>query len=163
MRGRELRRRDRRDAGRRPRVRRRRHRSHADRARVDEVVADCGVPHVLVNNAALDSPPDAPAEEVGPFEDYRRGAFDAVMDVNVKGTLLCLPGRRRAMAERAVARSSTSRPIYGMLSPRQELYEFRRARRRDVLQAGRLLGLEVRAFCNLTRYLATYWAKTACA
>ena len=37
-------------------------------ARSTSVVAEWGVPHVLVNNAALDSPPDAPAEEVGPFE-----------------------------------------------------------------------------------------------
>src|SRR5262249_36727907 len=34
------------------------------------VIAEHGVPHLLVNNAALDSPPDAPAEEVGPFETY---------------------------------------------------------------------------------------------
>src|SRR5688572_16063653 len=56
---------------------------------VDDVAAEWGVPHVLVNNAALDSPPDAPAEEVGSFEEYPEAAFDAVMDVNVKGTLLC--------------------------------------------------------------------------
>ena len=30
------------------------------------VVDDWGVPHLLVNNAGLDSPPDAPVEEVGP-------------------------------------------------------------------------------------------------
>src|SRR4051812_28960629 len=29
-----------------------------------------GAPHALVNNAALDSPPGAPASENGPFEDY---------------------------------------------------------------------------------------------
>jgi 3-oxoacyl-[acyl-carrier protein] reductase len=56
---------------------------------LDELVAEWGIPHVLVNNAALDSPPDAPAEEVGPFEDYPEASFDAVMDVNVKGTFLC--------------------------------------------------------------------------
>src|ERR1051325_10311398 len=54
----------------------------------EEVVQDWGVPHVLVNAAALDSPPDAPAEEVGPFESYPEDSFDQVMDVNVKGTFL---------------------------------------------------------------------------
>ncbi|HEY5873216.1 MAG TPA: SDR family NAD(P)-dependent oxidoreductase, partial [Gaiellaceae bacterium] len=55
---------------------------------VDDVAAEWGVPHVLVNNAGLDSPPDAPAEDVGSFEEYPEAAFDPVMDVNVKGTLL---------------------------------------------------------------------------
>jgi len=57
---------------------------------LDEVVGEWGVPHVLVNNAALDSPPDAPAEEVGPFENYPEASFDAVMDVNVKGVVFTL-------------------------------------------------------------------------
>ena len=54
----------------------------------EEVAQEWGVPHVLVNAAALDSPPDAPAEEVGPFESYPERSFDQVMDVNVKGTFL---------------------------------------------------------------------------
>ena len=53
-----------------------------------EIEAEWGVPHLLVNNAALDSPPDAPVAEVGPFEDFPESSFDAVMDVNVKGTLI---------------------------------------------------------------------------
>src|SRR5262245_1493596 len=64
-----------------------------DRAAIEaalrDVVSEWGVPQLLVNNAALDSPPDAPAEEVGPFETYPEASFDEVMAVNVKGTLLC--------------------------------------------------------------------------
>ena len=67
-----------------------------------------GVPHVLVNNAGLDSPPDAPAEEVGPFEEYPEAAFDAVMDVNVKGTLLCCQSSAARWHAEAAGRSSTS-------------------------------------------------------
>ena len=44
-----------------------------DRASIEaaerEVESMWGAPHLLVNNAALDSPPDAPAEEVGPVRD----------------------------------------------------------------------------------------------
>ena len=36
------------------------------------VVSEWGAPHLLVNNAALDSPPDAPPEEVGPSRRTRR-------------------------------------------------------------------------------------------
>ena len=39
-------------------------------AATERVIAEHGVPHLLVNNAALDSPPDAPPDEVGPFETY---------------------------------------------------------------------------------------------
>src|SRR5262249_37320413 len=64
-----------------------------DRAAVsralEAVVSELGLPPLLVNNAGLDSPPDAPASEVGLFEDVPEAAFDSVMDVNVKGALLC--------------------------------------------------------------------------
>ena len=41
-------------------------------AGLETINASWGAPHALVNNAALDSPPGAPAEENGPFERYRR-------------------------------------------------------------------------------------------
>src|SRR5262249_9460688 len=73
-----------------------------DRASIEAApgrgVAEHGVRPLLVNNAALDSPPDAPAEEVGPFETYPEASFDQVMSVNVKGTLLCCQVIGAAMA-----------------------------------------------------------------
>src|SRR5690242_11652294 len=57
-------------------------------AALGTVVAEWGDLHVLVNAAAIDTRPDAPAEEVGPFEDFPEELFDRVMDVNVKGVLL---------------------------------------------------------------------------
>ncbi|MGZ8741172.1 MAG: SDR family NAD(P)-dependent oxidoreductase, partial [Gaiellaceae bacterium] len=74
-----------------------------DRSAIERAVAELpDVPHVLVNAAALDSPPDAPAEEVGPFEDYPSELFDEVMQVNVKGTLFACQviGARMADAGR---------------------------------------------------------------
>lgn len=67
---------------------------------VDGVVRELGVPQLLINNAGLDSPPDAPADEVGPFEEYPEAAFDAVMDVNVKGTFLTSRAALRGMIRR---------------------------------------------------------------
>src|SRR5688572_8225834 len=58
-----------------------------------------GTPHALINNAALDSPPGAPAEENGPFETYPEASFDRVLDVNVKGVFLCCQVVGGAMAE----------------------------------------------------------------
>jgi NAD(P)-dependent dehydrogenase (short-subunit alcohol dehydrogenase family) len=124
----------------------------------DEVVEELGVPHVLVNAAALDSPPDAPAEEVGPFESYPEESFDQVMDVNVKGTFLTsqVVGARMAAEGRGSIVNISS--VYGMLSPVQELYEFRRRGGEQFFKPV-AYSVSKSALYNLTRYLATYWAK----
>jgi NAD(P)-dependent dehydrogenase (short-subunit alcohol dehydrogenase family) len=128
-------------------------------AALQEVVREWGVPHALVNAAALDSPPDAPAEEVGPFESYPEQSFDEVMNVNVKGTFLScqvVGGRMAAEGRGSIVNISS---IYGMLSPVQDLYEFRR---RDGEEFFKPIAYSVSksALYNLTRYLATYWAKS---
>jgi NAD(P)-dependent dehydrogenase (short-subunit alcohol dehydrogenase family) len=133
-----------------------------DRASIEaataDVVAEWGAPHLLVNNAALDSPPDAPPEEVGPFETYPEASFDEVMDVNVKGVVLCCQVVGTAMAEAGRGSIVNVSSVYGLLSPPQDLYEFRR-------QAGETFfkpvaySVSKSAILNLTRYLATYWAK----
>ena len=125
---------------------------------LEELVGEWGVPHLLVNNAALDSPPDAPAEEVGPFEDYPEAAFDAVMDVNVKGTLLCCQVVGGAMAKERRGSIVNVSSVYGLLSPPQDLYEFRRARGETYYKPV-AYAVSKAAVLNLTRYLATYWAK----
>jgi NAD(P)-dependent dehydrogenase (short-subunit alcohol dehydrogenase family) len=116
------------------------------------------VPHVLVNNAGLDSPPDAPVEEVGPFEDYPEASFDAVMDVNVKGTLLCCQVVGGAMAREGRGSIVNVSSVYGLLSPVQDLYAFRRDRGETFVKPV-AYSVSKSAILNLTRYLATYWAK----
>jgi NAD(P)-dependent dehydrogenase (short-subunit alcohol dehydrogenase family) len=134
-----------------------------DRAALEEaereVEAEWGVPHLLVNNAALDSPPDAPAEEVGPFETYPEASFDAVMDVNVKGTFLCCQVVGAAMAREGRGSIVNVSSIYGLLSPVQNLYEFRRERGETFVKPV-AYSVSKSAVLNLTRYLATYWAKS---
>jgi NAD(P)-dependent dehydrogenase (short-subunit alcohol dehydrogenase family) len=131
-----------------------------DRGAIERATSELpDVPHVLVNAAALDSPPDAPAEEVGPFEDFPSEAFDAVMQVNVKGTLFACQviGARMAEAGRGSIVNVSS--IYGMLSPVQELYDFRRASGETFFKPV-AYSVSKSALYNLTRYLATYWAKS---
>jgi NAD(P)-dependent dehydrogenase (short-subunit alcohol dehydrogenase family) len=125
----------------------------------NEIEHEWGAPHVLVNAAALDSPPDAPPEEVGPVETYPEESFDQVMDVNVKGTFLCCQviGARMAAAGRGSIVNVSS--IYGMLSPVQDLYEFRR-RGGETFFKPVAYSVSKSAVYNLTRYLATYWAKS---
>jgi NAD(P)-dependent dehydrogenase (short-subunit alcohol dehydrogenase family) len=126
-------------------------------AALDAVTGDWGVPHVLVNNAGLDSPPDAPPEEVGRFEDFPEASFDEVMDVNVKGTLLCCQVVGGAMAREGRGSIVNVSSVYGLLSPPQDLYEFRRAQGETFFKPV-AYSVSKSAILNLTRYLATYWA-----
>ncbi len=134
-----------------------------DRAAIEQatnrVVAEWGEPAILVNAAALDSPPDAPPEEVGPLETYPEASFDRVMDVNVKGTFLScqVVGARMAAAKRGAIVNISS--IYGMLSPVQDVYDFRRARGETFFKPV-AYSVSKSALYNLTRYLATYWARS---
>lgn len=134
-----------------------------DRAAIEEalraVEGEWGTPHLLVNNAALDSPPDAPAEEVGPFETYPEDAFDAVMDVNVKGVLLCCQAIGGAMAREGRGSIVNVSSVYGLLSPVQDLYAFRREHGETFVKPV-AYSVSKSAIVNLTRYLATYWAKS---
>jgi NAD(P)-dependent dehydrogenase (short-subunit alcohol dehydrogenase family) len=132
-----------------------------DREAVDgvaaEIEASWGVPHLLVNNAAIDAPPDAPAVEVGPFETYPLAAFDRVMDVNVKGTLVPCQVFGAAMARAGRGSIINVSSVYGLLSPVQELYDFRR-REGETFVKPVSYSVSKSAILNLTRYLATYWA-----
>lgn len=114
------------------------------------------VAYGLINNAALDSPPDAPIEENGPFETYPEASFDRVMDVNVKGVLLACQvlGAQMAAAGRGSIVNVSS--IYGMVSPDQRLYEYRRKSGEPFFKPV-AYSVSKSALFNLTRYLATYW------
>jgi NAD(P)-dependent dehydrogenase (short-subunit alcohol dehydrogenase family) len=117
-----------------------------------------GVPTVLINNAALDSPPSAPPAENGPFETYPEASWDRVLDVNLKGVFLCCQVIGGGMAAAGAGSIINIASIYGSVSPDQSLYEYRRKRGetffKPVAYAASKSGIY-----NLTRYLAVYWAK----
>jgi NAD(P)-dependent dehydrogenase (short-subunit alcohol dehydrogenase family) len=133
-------------------------RSALERA-AGEVEAEWGVPHLLVNNAGLDSPPNAPPEEVGPFETYPEESFDAVMDVNVKGAFLTSQVVGGSMAREGRGSIVNISSIYGLLSPVQDLYAFRREQGETFVKPV-AYSVSKSAILNLTRYLATYWAQS---
>lgn len=124
-----------------------------------KIKQDFGIVDILINNAALDSPPDAPASEVGPFESYPESSFDKVMDVNVKGTVLCCQVFGREMAANNGGSIINISSIYGVLSPCQDIYDFRRTGGEEFFKPV-AYSVSKSAILNLTRYLATYWAKS---
>lgn len=115
-------------------------------------------PFGLVNNAGLDSPPDAPAEENGPFETYPEASFDRVMEVNTKGVLLCCQVFGGRMAELGRGSIVNIGSIYGVVSPDQHIYEFRRKDGQTFFKPV-AYSVSKSALYNLTRYLACYWGE----
>lgn len=116
-----------------------------------------GTPHALINNAALDSPPNSPAEENGPFETYPQDSWDRVMQVNAKGVFLCCQVIGGAMATEGRGSVINICSIYGIVSPDQRIYEYRRSGGSEFFKPV-AYSASKSALLNLTRYLATYWA-----
>lgn len=123
----------------------------------EAMTARWDAPSGLVNAAALDSPPDAPVEENGPFETYPEASWDRVMSVNAKGVFLCCQVFGGAMAAAGRGAIVNIASIYGALSPDQGLYQYRRDRG-ETFYKPVAYSASKSALYNLTRYLATYWA-----
>ena len=127
---------------------------------VSQVVCEqFGCPTVLINNAAIDSPPGAPVEETGPFESYPESSWDKVMDVNLKGTFLACQAFGSKMANAGKGSIINVASIYGLVSPDQSLYEYRRETGEDFYKPV-AYSASKSGIMNLTRYLSVYWAKT---
>ncbi len=122
------------------------------------ITSHFGTPSVLINNAAIDSPPSAPPEENGPFEEYPESSWDKVLDVNLKGMFLCCQVIGAAMAREGRGSIINIASTYGMVSPDQNLYEYRR-KRGEVFYKPVAYAVSKSGALNLTRYLAVYWAK----
>ena len=122
------------------------------------ILNEFGAPTVLINNAAIDSPPGAPLEETGPFETYPEESWDSVINVNLKGTFLACQVFGAAMVQNGSGSIVNIASIYGLVSPDQSLYEYRRKKGENfykpVAYSASKSGL-----MNLTRYLSVYWAK----
>ena len=119
------------------------------------VVERLGNPTILINNAALDTPPNSSELNTGPFETYPEQAWQAMMEVNLKGTFLCcqvIGGHMAATGGGSIVNISS---IYGILSPDQRIYEYKEKPFFKPLT----YSASKSAVLNISRYLATYWAK----
>ena len=117
-------------------------------------------PYGLINNAALDSPPSAPADETGPFEDFPEQSWDRVMDVNVKGVFLACQVFGKAMAEAGTGSIINIGSTYGMVSPDHRIYEYKSENGGDSFYKPVVYSASKSALVNLTKYIAVYWAKS---
>ena len=118
-----------------------------------------GIPSILINNAGIDVPPDAAPVETGLFEEYPESSWDAIIDSHVKGAFLTSQEFIRNVRKGHLPAASIINvsSIYGVVTPDQSLYQYRRDRGEtffkpvaySVAKAGML---------NLTRWIAEYSA-----
>lgn len=125
----------------------------------EELKADWGVPHILVNNAGIDSKPSGDADQNGPFETYPQKYWDEIIDVNLTGVMLCCQVIGARMAEAGRGSIINVGSIYGMVSPNQALYAYREARDGVPFYKAVSYAASKSGLVNLTRYVATYWSK----
>jgi NAD(P)-dependent dehydrogenase (short-subunit alcohol dehydrogenase family) len=136
---------------------------HAVLEAVREAAARFGPPTILVNNAGLGAPPNAPAAENGPFEEYPESSWDVMIDSHLKSAFLvsqAFIGQFKAVRERQpnlqgsiINVSST----YGVVSPDQSVYDYRRRGGHEYYKP---IGYSVAksGVLNFTRWLAEYGA-----
>ncbi len=127
-------------------------------ALLDKIKSIYGPPSVLINNAGIDSPPGSSAEETGPFENYPEQSWDKVLDVNLKGTFLTCQVFGSDMADSGKGSIINISSIYGLVSPDQSIYEYKRRKGKDFFKPI-AYSASKSGVLNLTRYLSSYWAK----
>src|SRR5262245_219198 len=126
---------------------------------VSEVSARAGAPTILINNAGMGSSPADAVLETGPFEWYPETAWDAMMSSHLKSALVV--SQSFVAAFRAARRTRGSivnvSSTYGMVTPDQSLYEYRR---RGGAEYFKPIGYSVAkaGMLNFTRWLAEYCA-----
>ena len=138
----------------------------ADLARKDEaeravhsVVMALGPAAILVNNAGMGSSPAAAGTENGPFEDYPEVAWDTMIDSHLKSAFFVSQAfirhyRAAGLAAGSIINVSST---YGLVSPDQSIYEYRRKPGEPFFKP---VGYSVAksGMLNFTRWLAEYGA-----
>jgi len=121
---------------------------------IDTILSRFGGINILINNAAIDTPPNSDEQDTGPFETYPESSWQIMMDVNLKGTFFACQVIGGHMAKSGGGNIINISSLYGVLSPDQRIYEYKekpffKPAAYSVSKAGVL---------GLTKYLATYWA-----
>ncbi len=130
-----------------------RERAQLEAAR-DRVVDDLGVPHVLVNNAGIDQPPNTDAPQYR-LDEIPPDVFRRVLDVNTFGTFQVSQVFGTAMAQAGRGAIVNIGSMYAEISPDQRLYEHLGFDPPFLKPPA--YGASKAAVLNLTKYLAAFW------
>ena len=125
---------------------------------LNKVKSIWGVPSGLINNAGIDSPPDSNSNTNIAFEKYSDSDWNKVMDVNLKGAFYCSQVIGYEMAKNMNGSIININSIYGNVSPDQRVYSHISNNEKRFYKPF-VYGASKAGLSNLTKYLATYWAK----
>lgn len=115
------------------------------------VEKDMGPVDILINNAAVQPP-----GFLRRFEDYSLKDWNAVMDVNLTGAMVCSQVFGGAMAQRGDGSIINIASIYGVVGADQRIYENSQYRGRTINNPA-VYSASKAGLLGLTRHLATYW------
>jgi len=124
----------------------------------EKIEAALGTPNILINNAGIDAPPNAPPETTGPFETFPEEVWDAVMDSHLKGAFLISQEfikRLRVSGKQGSIINISS--TYGVVTSDQSLYDFKR-KNGEVFFKPVVYSVAKSGMLNFTRWLAEYGA-----
>jgi len=124
-----------------------------------EIIETWGVPHILINNAGIDTQPSAPPEVSGPFENFPEEVFREVVEVNLTGTFLMTQAVGAEMAKAGRGSIINIGSIYGIVSPVQDIYAYKEEKTGIPFVKPIAYSAAKSGIYNLTRYCATYWGK----
>ncbi len=110
---------------------------------------------VLINNAGISG--KVAGKTVAPdFESYPADEWEKAFRVNTEGTFLCAQAVGKEMLKQGGGVMVNVSSMYGLVSPDQRIYE--KADGSTFIKPA-AYGASKAAIINLTKYLATYWAK----
>lgn len=122
----------------------------------DKVVSEFGRIDVLINNAGISG--KVADDTVAPgFEDYPLAEWEKAFEVNITGMFLSAQVFGSVMVKQGSGVVVNVCSIYGILSPDQRIYARDGAAKNFIKPVS--YSVTKSAVLNLTRYLATYWAK----
>lgn len=130
-----------------------RERAQLEAAR-DRIVDDLGVPHVLVNNAGIDQPPNTDAPQFK-LDEIPPDVFKRVLEVNTFGTFQVSQVFGTAMATAGRGAIINLGSMYAEIAPDMRLYEHLGFDPPFLKPPA--YGASKAAILNLTKYLAGFW------
>lgn len=125
---------------------------------LERIISEVGIPQVLINNAALDTPPKGFGSDIkGRFEDFSEDDWKKTFDLNVNAVFYLCQAFGELMKENSGGSIINISSIYGIVSPDHSIYA--KQNHKPSFYKPVAYSASKSALINFSKYLAVYWAK----